>query len=49
MSLRLTTPLLALLAMLSLTACETMKGMGQDVQATGAAVTQTADQAQDGM
>lgn len=49
MSLRLITPLIALLAVMTLTACETMKGMGQDVQATGQAVTETADQAQDGM
>lgn len=49
MSLRRTTPLIALLALMALTACETMKGMGQDVAATGQAVTQSADQVQDGM
>ena len=49
MSLRRTTPLIALLAILALTACETLKGVGQDVQGVGQAVTQTADQAQDGM
>ncbi|MBC7739460.1 MAG: entericidin A/B family lipoprotein [Candidatus Saccharibacteria bacterium] len=49
MSLRLTTPLIALLALLALTACETMKGMGQDVQGAGQAVTQGAAEAQYGM
>ena len=49
MSIRLTTPLLALLAMMALTACETVKGMGQDVQGAGAVVTQSADEVQNDM
>ena len=49
MSLRRTTPLIALLAVLALTACETFKGVGRDVQGAGAVVTNSADDVQDGM
>jgi predicted small secreted protein len=49
MSLFRTTPLIALIAVLSLTACETIKGAGRDMQGAGMAVTDTADAAQDDM
>jgi predicted small secreted protein len=49
MSLRRTTPLIALMAVLSLTACETLKGAGRDVQTAGQAVTATASEAQSDM
>lgn len=49
MSLRRTTPVIALLAILALSACETMKGAGRDLQGAGQTVTQSADQAQDQM
>jgi len=46
MSLRRTTPLIALLAVLALTACETVKGVGRDVQGAGKAVTTGAAEVQ---
>lgn len=38
MSLSRTTPLIALIALLGLTACETFKGVGRDVEDAGQAV-----------
>lgn len=38
MSLRRTAPLIAVLALLGLTACETFKGVGRDVEDAGQAV-----------
>jgi predicted small secreted protein len=46
MSLRRTTPLIALLAIMALTACETVKGVGRDVQDAGQAVTTGAAEVQ---
>lgn len=43
---RLTRPLLLLSLMSLLTACETFKGFGRDVQTTGSAITQEAQEAQ---
>ncbi|MGQ0563756.1 MAG: entericidin A/B family lipoprotein [Gemmobacter sp.] len=40
------TPLIALLAVLGLSACETFKGFGRDVQSGGKAVTQGAAEVQ---
>ncbi len=40
------TPLIALLATLSVSACETVKGLGRDVQTGGQAVTQGAAEVQ---
>ena len=40
------TPLIALLAVLSVSACETDKGLGRDVQSGGQAVTSGAAQVQ---
>ena len=41
--------LLPLLALLAVTACETVKGAGRDMQTAGAAVTDTAQDAKSGM
>ena len=49
MPLRRLTPLIALLAVLSLSACETFKGFGRDVQTGGQAVTSGAAQVQNEM
>jgi len=46
MKLRRLTPLIALLAVLATTACETVKGLGRDVQSGGQAVTQGAAEVQ---
>jgi len=43
---RLTLPLLALFA---LTACETVKGAGRDLQSAGAVISSEASQVQSGM
>ncbi|MEO5620917.1 MAG: entericidin A/B family lipoprotein [Cypionkella sp.] len=49
MSLRRTTPLIALIALFGLSACETFKGMGRDVQGAGQAVSTSAAEVQEGM
>lgn len=49
MSLRRATPLIALVVVLALSACETMKGAGRDLQGAGQTVTQSADQVQGDM
>ncbi len=49
MSLRRTTPLIALIAVLGLSACETFKGMGRDVQGAGQAVSEGAAEVQEEM
>ena len=46
MSLRRTTPLIALIALFSLSACETFKGVGRDVQGAGQAVSSGAAEVQ---
>ncbi len=46
MFLRSPTPLIALLAVLALTACETVKGAGRDLTGAGQAVTTGAAQVQ---
>jgi len=46
MSLRRTTPLIALLAVFALSACETFKGVGRDVEDAGQAVTTGAAEVQ---
>lgn len=43
---RLTLPLLAVMA---LTACETVKGAGRDLQSAGATISSEANQVQSGM
>ncbi len=48
---KITTPLVALAALVgaaSLTACNTVEGVGEDVEAAGAAIEQTAEEANDG-
>lgn len=49
MSLSRTTPLIALIALLGLTACETFKGVGRDVEDAGQAVTTGAAEVQAGI
>jgi entericidin B len=49
MSLRRTTPLIALIALFGLTACETFKGVGRDVQDAGQAVSSGAAEVQQEM
>ncbi|MFN3973126.1 MAG: entericidin EcnAB [Gemmobacter sp.] len=49
MTLRRLTPLLGILAVLSLTACETVKGAGRDVQGAGRVVTSEAAKTQRNM
>ena len=49
MSLRRTTPLIALIALFGLTACETFKGVGRDVQGAGQAVSTGASEVQSEM
>lgn len=39
----------ALLLMLTLSACETMEGLGRDVETTGEVITQESKEAQKGM
>lgn len=39
----------ALLALMTLTACETMEGLGRDVEQTGETLTQESQEAQAGM
>lgn len=46
MTLRRLTPLLALLAVLSTAACETVKGAGRDLQGAGRVVTSEAAEVQ---
>ena len=46
---RLPFVLLPLLALLALTACETVQGAGRDMQTAGAVVTDEAQDAQSGM
>jgi predicted small secreted protein len=46
---RLPFALLPLLALLALTACETVQGAGRDLQTAGAVVTDEAQDAQSGM
>ena len=41
--------LLPLIALLAVTACETVKGAGRDMQSAGATVTDTAQDAKSGM
>ena len=48
---KITTPLVALAALVgaaSLTACNTVEGVGQDVEAAGEAIEETAQEANDG-
>lgn len=40
------TRLLALIALLTVTACETIKGAGQDIENAGEAITEEAQEAQ---
>ena len=49
MSLRSTTSLIALLSVLALTACETVKGAGRDLTGAGQAVTSGAAEVQSEM
>lgn len=42
----LPTPLLALLALFALTACETFEGAGRDIETAGETITQEAQEAQ---
>ena len=46
MTLRRLSPLIALLAVLAVSGCETVKGLGRDVQTGGQAVTSGAAQVQ---
>ncbi len=46
MTLRRITPLIAILAVLGLSACETVKGLGRDVQSGGQVVTKGAAEVQ---
>ncbi len=51
MSKNITTPLVALAALIgaaSLTACNTVEGVGEDVEAAGQTIEQTAQEANDG-
>lgn len=43
------TPLIALFALLTVAACETIEGAGQDIENTGEAITAEAQEAQAGM
>lgn len=40
---------IALVALLTLAACETMEGVGRDLKSTGEAITEEAQEAQSGM
>ncbi|NGM45258.1 entericidin A/B family lipoprotein [Rhodobacter sp. SGA-6-6] len=40
---------IALVALLTLAACETMEGVGRDLESTGEAITEEAQDAQSGM
>ncbi len=40
---------IALVALLTLAACETMEGVGRDLESTGEAITEEAQEAQSGM
>lgn len=42
-------PILILIALMTLTACETMEGLGRDVQQTGAVIEDESQDAQAGM
>ncbi len=42
-------PLIALIALLGLTACETVKGAGRDLETAGGAISSEASKAQTGM
>lgn len=51
MSRKITSPLVALAAVMgavSLSACNTVEGVGEDVEAAGAAIEQTAEETNDG-
>ena len=51
MSGKITTPLIAFAALVgaaSLTACNTVEGVGEDVEAAGQAIEQTAEESNDG-
>lgn len=42
-------PLIALVALLGLTACETVKGAGRDLETAGSTITTEANKVQSGM
>lgn len=44
---RIVTPLIALMALSALVACETIEGAGQDIQKAGSAIEKTAADAAD--